>query len=108
MNTDTGRYHPSSIVKISDETGAAAFLCTLDAMQAIYEELGDGYIGRAVRGLLAFNPKIIRLCMANMLRDTDMTADDILASVPVNVIACRLIDAIMIQKEGKAIFGDAA
>lgn len=97
----TARYHPNGIVKIHPATGEAAFQFTIEALEALEQRIGGDWYDVIIQRLQRGDVKILRTCARYTLRDTDMSVTEILKAAPLNIIAERMLDALLILLHGK-------
>ena len=86
------------------EAGSEAFLLfEMNAMDALYQHLGDGYLFISLAHLSQGVLPTIRVCLANMLKGGDPDLENLLSKMTLDELATKIGDAIYLSWRGKRL-----
>ncbi len=86
------------------EAGEEAFLrFTGEAMEALYSQLGDGYLAASLGKLQRCDLPTVKLCLLHMLKGADADLPTLLERVTIDDLTTRIADAIYVSWRGKRL-----
>lgn len=89
-----------NIVNLPEAGEAVTLAFDLDAMEALFAEYGDEYVGEISRRLALRDPRCLRLCVQHMA-SAEIELADLLKKMPVDDLANRIAEAMTAALVGK-------
>lgn len=75
----------------------------LEEMQALYEYFGEGYLNRIITGIDSSSLPVMRKCLEVMLKEANITPDEVLKRYSFTEVSGWLLDAISMAIHGKRV-----